>query len=82
MKPVTEEMFAKECSSLTDTINDQMKEIAELSGKLEIAEEALVWCSGMLRARDEMNSKVHCAPVRYSTITELVDEALKKIRGG
>jgi hypothetical protein len=38
--------------------------------------EALVWCDEMLTARDEMNSKVHCAPVRLSPITERVKEAL------
>jgi hypothetical protein len=38
--------------------------------------EALVWCDEMLTARDEMNSKVHCAPVRLSPITERVKQAL------
>jgi hypothetical protein len=38
--------------------------------------DALVWCDEMLTARDEMNSKVHCAPVRLSPITERVKEAL------
>lgn len=42
---------------------------------LKIAVEALLWCEEMLRARDEMNSKVHCAPVRLSPITERVVNA-------
>ena len=44
--------------------------------------EALVWCDEMLTARDEMNSKVHCAPVRLSPITERVQQALKAYSEG
>lgn len=44
---------------------------------IRAAMEALVWCDEMLTARDEMNSKVHCAPIRLSPITERVRGALK-----
>jgi hypothetical protein len=53
--------------------------IAELERKLGIAREALQWSKEMLAARDEMNSKVHCAPVRWSPITERVFLALKEL---
>jgi hypothetical protein len=53
--------------------------LTDLQGKvdvtLSIADEALLWCEEMLKARDEMNSKVHCAPVRLSPITERVMQA-------
>jgi hypothetical protein len=38
--------------------------------------EALQWSKEMFVARDEMNSKVHCAPVRLSPITDRVILAL------
>jgi hypothetical protein len=38
--------------------------------------EALVWSEEMLVARDSMNSKIHCAPVRLSPITERAQQAL------
>ena len=38
--------------------------------------EALQWCDEMLTARDEMNAKVHCAPLRLSPITERVKQAI------
>lgn len=43
--------------------------------EVEAIREALEWSSEMLTARDEMNSKVHCAPVRLSPITERVSKA-------
>lgn len=46
---------------------------------LSVAQEALVWSKEMFVARDEMNAKVHCAPVRLSPITERVKMALAKI---
>lgn len=44
--------------------------------KIDVAIEALVWADQMLTARDEMNSKVNCAPVRLSPITERIKQAL------
>lgn len=38
--------------------------------------EALQWASEMFAARDAMNAKVHCAPVRLSPVTERVQMAL------
>jgi hypothetical protein len=55
------------------------KETIELRVQLEKAKAALVWCDEMLTARDEMNSKVHCAPVRLSPITELVKITLRDL---
>jgi len=48
--------------------------------KLPIAQEALAWCHEMLTERDEMNAKVHCAPLRLSPLTERVKQALVTIR--
>lgn len=47
--------------------------------EMAVIYEALLWCAQMLQARDEMNSKVHCAPVRYSPITERVIRAMALI---
>ncbi len=41
-----------------------------------VQQEALQWAWEMFVARDEMNSKVHCAPVRLSEITIRVQQAL------
>ena len=38
--------------------------------------EALVWAKEFFEARDQMNAKAHCAPVRLSPITERVIGAL------
>jgi len=38
--------------------------------------ESLQWAYEMLYARDEMNAKVHCAPIRLSPITERLKIAL------
>lgn len=46
--------------------------IQELKLALMYAQEAFIWCQEMFEARDEMNAKVHCAPVRLSPITERV----------
>lgn len=43
---------------------------AKTDAVLKSAREALLWATEMFRARDEMNAKVHCAPIRYSPITE------------
>jgi hypothetical protein len=53
--------------------------VDDLERNLAVAQEALQWASEMLMARDEMNSKVHCAPVRLSPITERVKQALTLI---
>jgi hypothetical protein len=37
------------------------------------------WAKEMLLARDEMNAKVHCAPVRLSPITERINAALEAL---
>ncbi len=34
--------------------------------------DALIWADEMFTARDEMNAKVHCAPLRLSPITERI----------
>lgn len=49
--------------------------------KLKVAYEALRWAYEMFKARDEMNAKVHCAPIRLSPITERVKQALECING-
>lgn len=53
--------------------------IDKLNLRLDIATEALQWCKEMLFARDEMNAKVHCAPLRLSPITERVMQALERM---
>ncbi len=53
---------------------------AEAQVLLSIMNEALLWADEMLTARDEMNSKVHCAPVRLSPITERVKSALEQYK--
>lgn len=56
------------------------KRISELESKLNVAQEALIWAKEMFEARDAMNAKVHCAPIRLSPITERVLQSLAKIR--
>jgi hypothetical protein len=51
-----------------------------LETALSVAEEALVWSQEFFRCRDAMNSKVHCAPIRLSPITERVIRALQVIK--
>lgn len=41
-----------------------------------VMEESLVWAHEFFVARDQMNAKIHCAPLRLSPITERVDNAL------
>lgn len=48
--------------------------------KLSVAIEALAWADEFFTARDEMNAKVHCAPLRLSPITALVKQALAKLK--
>ena len=82
--------LTKDDGSLIDQFKATMKaapfrcyhtaEIYELKRQLLIAQEALVWCKEMLFARDEMNAKVHCAPVRLSPITERVIQALESLK--
>ena len=47
--------------------------------KLKVAYEALRWAYEMFKARDEMNAKVHCAPIRLSPITERVKQYDKQL---
>lgn len=56
----------------------------EVDALMGVMSEALQWSFEMFLARDEMNAKVHCAPVRLSPITERVQSALAayKARGG
>lgn len=42
---------------------------------LRLIIEALVWADEFFAARDVMNSKVYCAPVTFSPITERVQAA-------
>ena len=51
-------------------------DFAKLLDASNIMREAMQWSYEMLKARDEMNSKVHCAPVRLSPITERVQMSL------
>ncbi len=44
--------------------------------ELKIIQEALVWAYEMLWARDNMNAKVHCSPIRLSPITERIGSSL------
>lgn len=46
---------------------------------ITLMQEVLIWCDEFLTARDEMNSKVHCSPVRLSPLTERVKMARKQI---
>lgn len=62
-----------------DRILSILNTIDELEKKVSIAREALLWSEDMFMARDEMNSKVHCAPVRFSPITERVIAARKAL---
>lgn len=39
-------------------------------------DDVLIWCFEFFKARDEMNAKVHCSPVRWSPITVRVALAL------
>lgn len=55
--------------------------LSEMDYKLRLASEALIWADEMLTARDEMNSKIHCSPVRLSEITLRVKAARKEIEG-
>jgi len=63
-----------------EMISIRKKSYNELEVIAGIMCEALVWCDEMLTARDKMNSKVHCAPVRLSPITERVQQALDAYR--
>ena len=59
------------------TSNEKLRADYEaLMSEAKIMREAIQWSYEMLRARDEMNSKVHCAPVRLSPITERVQMSL------
>jgi hypothetical protein len=53
-------------------ILNQAAQIDALRQQCEAMAEALQWAKEMFVARDEMNSKVHCAPVRLSPITDRV----------
>ena len=44
--------------------------------RIDVMREALQWCAEYFTARDEMNAKIHCAPIRLSPITERVRQAL------
>jgi len=55
------------------------KKVDHLRSLLMGAREALQWANEMFTARDEMNAKVHCSPVRLSPITERVKQALAHI---
>lgn len=39
-------------------------------------DDIMIWCYEYFVARDQMNAKVHCAPVRWSPITERLALAL------
>ena len=57
------------------------RELAELETKVRVAQEALCWACEMFVARDEMNAKVHCSPVRFSPITERCIKAWEQVTG-
>ena len=63
----------------TELMNAEVKRLQEendqLKTKISVAADALLWAEEMLVARDVMNAKVHCAPVRLSPITERVQQA-------
>jgi hypothetical protein len=61
-------------------MNHLIEQLEEARRKLSIAQEALVWADQMFTARDEMNAKVHCAPLRLSPITERVKQALEALK--
>lgn len=52
------------------------KRLEAMEKENSIMREALQWAFEMFLARDEMNAKVHCAPLRLSPITERVKQAL------
>lgn len=61
------------------------EEVVPLQTALSVAHEALLWADEMFTARDEMNAKVHCSPIRLSPITLRVKQArelLEKMKGG
>lgn len=64
----------------SEAYSAQQNEIIELKRKLAIAYEALAWAKEYLFARDMMNAKVHCAPIRLSPITERVTAALQECK--
>lgn len=51
--------------------------IMNLRVALANAREALQWCDEYFTARDQMNAKIHCAPLRLSPITERVKKAIE-----
>ena len=55
------------------------EEIVEMKRKMLIAQEALAWAKEYFFARDMMNAKVHCAPLRLSPITDRVIHALETL---
>lgn len=60
-------------------------EVVPLQTALSVAHEALLWADEMFTARDKMNAKVHCSPIRLSPITLRVKQALElieKTKGG
>lgn len=61
------------------------EEVVPLQTALFVAHEALLWADEMFTARDTMNAKVHCSPIRLSPITLRVKQALElieKTKGG
>lgn len=66
-----EEMAPSEIEAAAELAIQSMEaEIERLKAENARKDEALLWAWEMFKARDEMNAKVHCAPVRYSPITE------------
>ena len=63
-------------SFIAQEYRKRVEEIEDIKVISQVMREALQWSYEMLLARDQMNSKVHCAPVRLSPITERVGNAI------
>lgn len=62
--------------------NDMDYLLSQLAAKdkvIGVLTEALFWANEFFKAREEMNAKVHCAPLRLSPITEWIKQALTEL---
>lgn len=75
IEELAKSILSEDDLDLGDRLPDATLKLCEL---VRVQSEALQWAKEMFVARDEMNSKVHCAPVRLSPITERVILALDK----
>jgi len=55
----------------------RLSDVTHMIKVLLVMKEALVWATEMFHARDEMNAKVHCSPVKWSPVTLRCKQALE-----